>query len=157
MYSGVQYLIQLIFSTLNYYSWASFHRMPRDWATSCFMVLICQEGKSNEISYGTENIMLNRRVCLISGCAIARVDCTYHICTRSKNCMIVGWWKKDFFRRCASREARWEQARLDDASGLCLCVYWSCHVHIWRDRWTNRKLSIEWGSWEHVGWSFVSV
>ena len=38
--------------------------------------------------------MLYKRLCFISGCAIARFDCTYHICTRGKTCMIVGWWTR---------------------------------------------------------------
>ena len=59
-----------------------------------------------------------KRVCLGSVCAIARFYCIWHvqqkkniyyICTRGKNCMIVGWWKgTDFFRSCASRKDRWE-------------------------------------------------
>ena len=78
-------------------------------------------------------------MCLISGYAIARFDCFYHIFTKGRICMIVGWWKKLIFFLGGKKNCLWHfpVAKKGWSSRICSCVLrdftplcWSVHPSV---------------------------
>ena len=58
---------------------SSHERTPRDWVKLCRLVKLpyCQYKNNHKIFHGNISFMPYRRVCLISGCALVKLHCTF--------------------------------------------------------------------------------